>query len=137
RLALWDMADEQIAALDRPGAEPLRTTPLLARARGVVLRRNILAGSQVQPGETLFELADLGRVWVTAEVHESELPRVVAGAPVTVELPSAPGRSIAGTVDYVYPTLDASTRTGRARIVLENEDGALRPGMYATASIAV
>ena len=118
RLALWDMTDEQIGAFEQAGAEPTRTTPILARERGVVLERNIVKGSQVDPGEMLFRLADLGRVWVVAEVYEAELPSVVQGAAVEIELPSAPGQRLSGTVDYVYPTLDAGTRTGRVRIVL-------------------
>lgn len=137
RLALWDMDEAQIRALEQPGAEPLSITPIVARAGGVVLRRDIVKGARVEPGEALFELADLTRVWVLAEVFEADLMRVASGAAVEIELAGRPGASLAGTVDYVYPLLDAATRTARVRIVLENPEGLLRPGMYATVSIGV
>ena len=137
RLALWDMTDEQVRALEQPGAEPLATTPILARSGGVVLKRDVLQGARVEPGEPLFELADLAHVWVVGAIDQADLPRVALGAAVAIELPSEPGRTFAGTVDYVYPTLDERTRTARARIVIDNAEGAFRPGMYATLSIAI
>jgi Cu(I)/Ag(I) efflux system membrane fusion protein len=137
RLLLWDMSDEQIAALEAPGAEPLRTTPILARAGGVVLARHIVQGTRVEPGESLFELADLARVWVIAEVPEAEFGAVALGARATVEVPSAPGKTFEGRVTFIHPTLDEATRTARVRIELENAERALMPGMYATATLAL
>jgi membrane fusion protein, copper/silver efflux system len=57
------------------------------------------------------------------------------GAPARAKLVSYPDRSFAGKVDFIYPSLTASTRTGRARILLPNPDGALRESMYASVEI--
>jgi Cu(I)/Ag(I) efflux system membrane fusion protein len=78
-----------------------------------------------------MRIADLSRVWVEADVYESELALVQPGMPVTVVLPYLPGRTFDGTVDYLYPYLEGQSRTGRIRVVLDNPDGVLKPDMYA------
>jgi RND family efflux transporter MFP subunit len=132
RLALWDLSDEQIRALEVPGAEPQGITPILARTSGVVLTRNIVLGARVDPGVPLLELADLTRVWVLASVHESELALVHTGQAAEIELDARPGQSYSGSIDYVYPLLDPATRTAKVRVVVENPAEELQPGMSAT-----
>jgi Cu(I)/Ag(I) efflux system membrane fusion protein len=85
----------------------------------------------------VYRIADLSRVWIDAEVYESDLPHVRVGQSASVELPYVPDKRFSGKVDYIYPTLEAQTRTGRARIVLDNPGLALKPDMYANVSIEV
>jgi Cu(I)/Ag(I) efflux system membrane fusion protein len=59
------------------------------------------------------------------------------GQAAVIDLPHVPGRTFQGRVDYIHPTLDAATRTARLRIVLDNEELALRPDMYANVRIDV
>src|SRR5207244_5297576 len=51
-------------------------------------------------------------------------------------LDALPGRTFRGSVTFIYPQLDEKTRTLTARVAVTNVDGALRPGMYATAALA-
>ncbi len=83
----------------------------------------------------LMHLSNLSRLWLIAELHEQDLPWVEVGSPVRIELPYGPGRAVTGRVDFIYDMLDPETRTVRARIVVPNPDGKLKPGMYATAFI--
>jgi len=135
RLRLWDLAP---AVIDRVAAsgEPIERLPILSPASGHVVEKNVVAGTAVEPGMKLYRIAGLDRVWVEAEVYESELPRVAVGQPAAVTLPSMPGKTFRGRVAFVYPYLDGDSRTGRVRIALANPDGVLKPDMYANVELA-
>jgi Cu(I)/Ag(I) efflux system membrane fusion protein len=130
RLRLWDIADREIERLEARG-EPAKHLPIRAPVSGYVVEKNLVAGSALQPGERLYRIAPLSKVWIEAEVYESELPLVRAGQTASVTLPYIPERSFEATVGYVYPTLDPKTRTARLRLEIPNPDLALRPDMYA------
>lgn len=130
RLALWDMTATEIKALERRGA-PFDYVPIHAPINGTVVTKNVVEGTAHKAGMTLMRIADLSRVWVEADVYESELALVQPGMPVTVVLPYLPGRTFKGTVDYLYPYLEGQSRTGRIRVVLDNPGGVLKPDMYA------
>ncbi len=136
RLLLWDLGQAQISELARTG-RPSLYVPILSPASGVVIEKNVVAGSAIEPGARLYRIADLSRVWVEAQVYESDLPLVRAGQKATVTLSYLPGERFTAAIDYVYPYLDSATRTGRLRLVLANEDGKLRPGMYADVELSV
>ena len=102
---------------------------------GVVDNLNIREGFFVGPGTTLMSIGSLSNVWVEAEVFERQAALVEAGLPVTMSLDYLPGRLWEGSVDYVYPTLNAQTRTARVRLRFENPDGLLKPNMFAQVTI--
>jgi len=129
RLKLWDVTDQQIAALDRRGkAEPLLT--IYAPSSGIVLKREALPGKYVEPGTTLYEIADLSRIWISADIYESEVAAVRRSQPVSVTFAAYPGETFQGTVSYIYPTLNNEARTVRVRVELLNPGLKLKPGMY-------
>ena len=107
-----------------------------APASGVVLEKMAVEGGRFMPGEALFRIADLSRVWIIADVYEQDLARVQVGQGAQVALDAWPGRSFAARVDYLYPTLDPATRSTRVRLELDNAQGLLRPGMFAQVSLA-
>ncbi len=107
-----------------------------APVSGVVLEKAAIQGGRFMPGEALFRIADLSRVWVIADVHEQDLARVQPGRPAQVTLEAWPGRSFTARIDYLYPTLDAATRSTRVRLALDNPQGLLRPGMFARVVLA-
>ncbi len=136
RLALLGMSEAQIRELEQRG-EAHENVPILAPASGYVIEKNVLEGARVESGALVYRIADLSRVWIDAEVYESDLPHVEAGQSVQVELPYLPDRSFDGRVDYVYPTLQGATRTGRVRVVLDNPNLELKPDMYANVRLEV
>ncbi|THF64461.1 efflux RND transporter periplasmic adaptor subunit [Pseudothauera rhizosphaerae] len=107
-----------------------------APADGVVLEKNAVQGARFMPGEALFRIADLSRVWVIAEVFEHDLGRVEVGQQASVTLDAFPGRRFEAKVAYLYPTLNAATRSTPVRLELDNRDGLLRPGMFAQVELA-
>jgi Cu(I)/Ag(I) efflux system membrane fusion protein len=100
-----------------------------------VMDLGVRQGAAVEPGATLFQLADLSSVWVIAEVPETQAAWVKPGDSAEVEVPALPSERFAGQVDYLYPELMQATRTLKVRIVVKNPGGRLRPGMFAAAHL--
>ena len=136
RLRLWDFTDEQLKEIES-SRQAEHDVTIFSKVDGVVTARNVALGSNVEPGKDLFEIADLTTVWMLADVFESEAPLVKAGQQAKIELIAFPGEPLSGTVSYIYPALDESTRTLRVRLECPNPDGRLKPGMFAAVSIAV
>ena len=134
RLRNWDISDAQIARLRETG-EPRRTLTLIAPASGVIVKDPPVAGMRFMPGEALFRIADLSRVWLIGDVFEQDLSQVRVGSRATLGVSAFPDRSFPGEVTFIYPLLNAETRTARVRIELANPQGQLRPGMYGTVQI--
>lgn len=131
RMALLGITSRQIEQIARRG-RAARQVEYYAPSDGVVVRLGTRVGMQVTPGMTLFELVDLSKVWITAEIPAAQAQGVAAGLPATA---SVAALRFAGRVDYVYPQVMAETRTLRVRIVLDNPDLALKPGQYAMVSL--
>ena len=115
----------------------MERTPVYAEAGGVVQSLEARNGTYVKPGNPVLRLQSYADVWVVASVAEQDLPEVSSGLAVELQFPSAPGALREGKVDYVYPTIDPDTRTSRVRIIVSNEDGALRPGAFADVSFNI
>lgn len=112
------------------------TVPLRSPIAGQVVERHATVGEVVGPEDVLFQVTDIGRVWVVGRAYQQHAGAIVAGAPAVVTLQAYPGRSWEGVIDYVAPTLDEDTRTLPVRVVFDNPDGLLRPGMFGTLSIS-
>ena len=108
----------------------LESVPVVAEAPGVVAMLAVREGAYVKPGDTLMRLQGYSRVWVMASLAEQELAGVAAGQAARMAFPAIPGAPREGIVDYVYPTVDPTTRTGQVRIVVDNPDALLKPGAY-------
>ncbi len=134
RLAQWGMSPAEIEALRESGVAK-RSLAVASPASGVVVEKMAVQGIYATPDMHLYRIADLSRVWVVASLYETEIGLVKTGDAVDVELPSAPGQVLRSTVSYVYPEIDVATRTGKARIEIDNADGVLKPGMYATVTL--
>ena len=130
RLQLWDISGADIRRLEQTGATRKALT-IASPVNGFVLTKNAIEGARIAAGEPMFEIADLDRVWVFADVYESELAFARLGAPATITLSYLPGRTFNGKVTFVTPTVDPMTRTAKVRIEVDNRDHALKPDMFA------
>ncbi|MCW8195707.1 efflux RND transporter periplasmic adaptor subunit [Proteobacteria bacterium 005FR1] len=134
RLLLWDMPPETIEQLEESG-EPQPYVPIHAPRSGTVVALEIADGSAAPAGKTLMAIADLSQVWVEAQVYEADLSLLYEGMPSTVFLPYLPDRRYRSEVEFIYPSLSEDSRTGRVRLTLNNESGALKPAMYAEVAL--
>lgn len=136
RLVELGMTESQIAALEASGTADSRLQ-LVAPMRGTVIRKAVVEGQYVSEGDTIYELADLSSVWLMLELFPEDAALLRYGMRVQAEVQSLPGRVFDGRVTFVDPIVDPQTRTVGVRVVLANEDGALRIGDFARASIDV
>jgi len=133
RLTVLGMTPAEIDAIERTG-EPTRLVTVVAPRSGVVVNRGVTLGTSVDPSTTLLTIADLSRVWILAEVPETNIPAVRAGTRAQLDFPASGRAPFAARIDFVYPTLTERTRTLRVRLSAANPTGGLRPGLYGTAT---
>ena len=129
RLLLWDMTAADIRELERTGTARKSVT-IYSPASGYVLNKIAVEGARVTAGEALFEIANLDRVWIQADVYESELQFIRLGASAITTLSYVPGRTWKGRVTFIAPMVDPMTRTVKVRSEFDNADGALKPDMF-------
>ncbi len=134
RLSLLGLPPAAISRLERGGA-PQRTYPVYARASGIVTQIGARPGAQVAPGQSIVTIAGLSRVLVVAEVPEAMLGQVRVGLPVEISFPAYGAEIVRARVDYIYPRLNAESRTARVRITLANPGGRFREGMFANVAV--
>ncbi|MBL6751843.1 MAG: efflux RND transporter periplasmic adaptor subunit [Nevskia sp.] len=135
RLALFGLSDGQIAHIEKT-RQTERRVSYYAPFDGYVMELGARQGAAVQPETMLFQLADLGTVWVNAEVPENQAAWIKPGDKAQAEVPAMPGVHFDGQVDYVYPELALATRTLKLRVVIGNAAQRLRPGMFAAVHLA-
>jgi Cu(I)/Ag(I) efflux system membrane fusion protein len=132
RLGVLGMSPAEIDEIDRTG-EPMRLVTVVAPRTGVVVNRGVSAGTAVDPSTTLLTIADLSRVWVIAEVSETDIPAIRLGGRAQLDFPGSGRAPFAARVEFLYPTLSERTRTLRVRFAVVNPGGTLRPGLYGAA----
>ncbi len=135
RLELLDMPAHQIRELEQTGRIK-KKIHIHSPFAGVITHVGVREGQFVKPDTELYRLADLSRVWVLAEVYEYELPWIREGDSARMSVAALPGQIFEGRVSYIYPYMEAKTRTVRVRLEFDNPDGVLRPEMFANVTVA-
>lgn len=136
RMKLWDITDEQIRQIEETGS-PKRTLTIYSPSSGYVVQKMALQGMRVMPGEKLFDLAGLSKVWVIADIYEYELGLVRLGQQANISLSYYPGKEFTSTIDYVYPALASDTRTAKVRFTISNANEQLKPQMFTSVQIKI
>jgi Cu(I)/Ag(I) efflux system membrane fusion protein len=136
RLDLWLISDDQVAELEKTG-EASDMMIVRSPATGFVIKKDLFKGKAFMAGETLYEIADLSRVWLRGVIYEYELPLLQLGQKARVTLPAFPGEEFEATVTYIYPTLNEMTRTIEVRLDLPNPNFRFKPDMWANVEIEV
>ena len=115
--------------------EKLAWYPLRAPFDATVIEKHLTLGEKHGDDANAFTVADLSSVWVDISVYQKDLPYVRKGDVVHI---SAGKGAIAakGVISFLGPTIDETTRTALARVVLPNPDGRWRPGLFVTAELS-
>ena len=129
-------ADARLATLGAGSRS--RVLSITAPVSGTVTALSSGAGAYLNdPTASLMTIANLERVWVTANVPEDLVAAVAKGQAAEVELSAFPGQKWKGSISFVSAVLEADTHRNKARIAFANSDGKLKPNMYASVNIAV
>lgn len=135
RLHALGFAPQQIRDLERKRKTSDRVARY-AEQNGVVTALGVREGAYAMPATQIMKIADLSTVWVLVEIDESSAAALQNGQTASAEFDAFPGQTRTGTIDYIYPDIEAATRTAKVRIRFDNADGRLRPNMYAHVTIA-
>ena len=136
RLALWNISEKEIAALEK-SRQPQEHLTLYSPFKGVVQDIGVDQGRKVMNGDHLVDIADLSVVWVWAQFYQDELPLLKKGLPVTVSTSSFPGEKLTGKISVIDPFISDTLRTARVRIDVPNADFKLQPDMYVDVEVAM
>ena len=130
RLRLLGVPESTIKAI-RKSRKVQRAVPLLAPDDGVVTKMGLREGMFIKPAMELFTLGELNEIWVQVDVFEDQIDWVEIGRPAEIRIEALPGRKWEGEIEYIYPELDAKTRTLKVRLRFANPKGELKPNMFA------
>ncbi len=134
RLAALGISNSQIKKLEKTKKVKQRIS-IYAPQDGVVSDLPVREGMFVKPSKKVMTLGDLSSVWLLAEVFERQSQWVEVGQTAEVRLSYIPGKLWQGKVEYIYPSLDAKTRTLKVRLRFDNPGERLKPNMYANVKI--
>jgi len=134
KLVTLGMPASQIKEL-RKTRRMMTLVKIHATQSGIVSQLNVREGKFIKPAVNLMTIENLSPIWIIADVFERQAGWVKVGQPALALLSYLPGKTWQGKVDYVYPQLDAKTRTLRVRLTFPNPDLTFKPNMYATVKI--
>lgn len=131
KLRNWKIGEGQIQNMLNRG-EPIDRFPITADVSGVVTELVAEQGDYLERGMPIYEIANLSKVWVLFDLYESDLNWVKEGSKVKYTIQSIPGETFEGIISFIDPLLNDNTRVATARIEVNNENGQLKPGMFAS-----
>jgi len=134
KLQLFDISEKEINRLIK--TKELKTyITMYAPNSGTVISKNVLEGEKIMAGSPLLRIANLTNLWLTADIYEYELSKVKLGSNAVIKFNFLPDKNYVGEISFIYPTIDASSRTAKVRIDVSNYSGELKPDMFANVII--
>lgn len=136
KLVELGMTEEQIGQLEST-AKPQSRLTIYAPIGGTVIEKLAEEGKYISAGEPIYRIANLSTVWLMLELYPEDASRIRFGQVVRAELGSLPGKTLIGRVAFIDPTVSKTNRTVGVRVEFKNDNGRLRPGDYAKATIEI
>ncbi|HBM17315.1 MAG TPA: efflux transporter periplasmic adaptor subunit [Lentisphaeria bacterium] len=134
RAKLWGLTDQQIKDILKSG-KISRTLTLYSPVYGIVKEQKVLENQYFKEGDVLFVISDLTSLWLILDAYEQDLPYLHYGQNVEFKVEAFPGKVFYGMIAYINPMVDESTRTVQIRVIVNNKDGELKPGMFAHSTV--
>jgi len=131
KLRQWKLTETQIAEIESLGTVQ-NNIEVVSNTTGIVTARRINNGEYVSQGTTLFDIADLSKVWVLFDAYETDLPFLNEGNKISFTVQALPGTNFSGNIIFIDPVIDPITRVSKVRIEINNPNGKLKPEMFAT-----
>ena len=136
KLRLWGLSNSQIKSIEKTGKVSDKLT-INSPIGGTVLKKFVSEGDYVKTGSKIYQIADLSRLWLSAEVYESGVGKIHYGQKLTFTTDAYPSEHFEGIVTFVDPVVDPKTRIIRVRAVVDNKNQKLKPEMLARIKIKV
>ena len=135
RVEPWSQVSQGQVLATVQSNDSLQTVSLQAPIAGWIVTRNAQVG-EVTGDEPMFVIVDLSEVWVEFDVFDHDLEAIAVGQPVSIR--GLHGNVLAeGRIDRLSPLAIHGAQSVRARVIVPNPDGALRPGQYVHGDVEV
>lgn len=129
KLKNWKLTNKQIDYIIKSGV-PIESFPIHSDMSGIVMSKRVNLGDHLKQGASIFEVADLSKVWVLLDVYERDLAWVKTGDAVDFSIQSMPGDTFSGEISFIDPIVDSRARVAKARVALDNPDQIFKPEMF-------
>ena len=107
-----------------------------APASGTIISKNIAPGMQVSAdSEPLFTISDLSQVWIMANIYAGNIPFVKKDMQVEIKALPYADEPFTGKINSISQVFDANDRVLKARVIMDNEEGKLMPGMMVDVNV--
>jgi membrane fusion protein, copper/silver efflux system len=136
RLQLWQLSDDQIQQV-LTTKQPIASVTLYAPASGFVSERKAFPNQKVTPDSDLYTITDLSRIWIMADVFESDITAIKVGDSAYVSFSSGNAPPLGAKVNYVQPQVDPITRTLKVRLDARNPGVRMKPDMFVNVDFGV
>jgi RND family efflux transporter MFP subunit len=136
RLELWQLKDDQIDQVLRTG-QTIHSITVYAPASGFVSERKAFPNQKVTPDSDLYTITDLSRIWIVADVFESDITSIRIGDKAYVSFPNGNTPSLGARVTYIQPQVDPMTRTLKVRLDASNPGTRMKPDMYVNVEFGI
>jgi len=134
RLELLDVPAHQIKQLNQE-RKVMKGLHIHSPFDGIIMAIGARDGSRITPDTELYKIADLSKVWVIVDLYEDDMPWVREGDQAEMQVAGIPGQVFKGNVSFIYPYLEAKTRTIKMRLEFDNAKGELKPEMFANVTV--
>ncbi|MBI1860911.1 MAG: efflux RND transporter periplasmic adaptor subunit [Deltaproteobacteria bacterium] len=134
RLRLWEVPKTEVDSVIKSGKAKKAIT-FVSPVTGFILGKTAINGMYITPEMELYHIADLSRIWIVVTLYEYDIAAIHVGDVAEIQLPYDPNKNFKARLTYIYPEIDTDTRTGKARIELDNINQNLKPGMFANVVI--
>jgi hypothetical protein len=95
----------------------------------------VIEGEKIMAGVPLLRIADLSNLWLVADIYEFELSKIKIGSDANIKFNFLPNKTFTGKISFIYPTIEAISRTAKVRVNINNSAGELKPDMFANVVI--
>ncbi|MDB9782802.1 efflux RND transporter periplasmic adaptor subunit [Winogradskyella sp.] len=134
KLKLWKLSESQINKIEETG-KVKENFPVYATVSGTVTEKLVEQGDYIKQGQPLLKIANLNTVWANFDVYENQIHLFKKGQAIAITTNTNTNAVFKGKVDFIDPILDTKTRTVKLRVVLNNRDGVLKPGLFVEGKI--
>jgi len=134
RMRVLGLVKEQVMQIIKKGTVS-DTLDLYSPIDGVVIKKDIVRGQHFKAGEPLFIISNLKNLWLMLDAYELDLPFLKYGQKVEFDVKAVPGEKFTGRIVYIDPILNSKTRASNVRVVVDNKDRLLKPGMFVQATV--
>jgi len=134
KLQLWGMTEQQIKALEKNQQASALLT-YYSGYSGFIIKLLVNEGEYTEIGKPLFQVANLGTVWIEAEVYVNEIRYLNVGTEASVKIDALPQKIFKGKIVFENPTLEENSKVNVVRFQIDNENNLIKPGMMARVTI--